>query len=244
MFNKIITFAKALFLGHTDTAQNCKPRSAYEMQWKNVKSVWSNKKQNDFGIERLLRLFLVLTSFLFPIMLIRELCGRKSLKARKLGVEIYSISKIVLLVALIGFNLTTWKITLIIAVYFLIDIMHYLVSLVILTDVYTSPISYARSLIMIFVNYIEIVLEYAIIYLYSYSNYGIFEEAGLSKTSIIYFSFVTSATVGYGDITIGKDLGRIIVITQIFVFIIFIAVFVNYFASHLKDKTYYNKPGK
>ena len=60
-----------------------KPRSVYLKETIAFKQIWNNKSYNDFGLERMLRLELILSSFIMPGTLIRQLCGRKQLLIRK-----------------------------------------------------------------------------------------------------------------------------------------------------------------
>ena len=95
----------------------------------------------------------------------------------------------------------------------------------------------------------EICLNYAVIY--ACCNVKIlpfFKYPIHSAIEAIYFSFATSATVGYGDIVVVHPLGQILVITQIILFLVVVALFLNFFASKVQDLSYYNtnlkfKPG-
>ena len=51
-------FINNLFIGPNIPELN-KPNEAYKMQIKNALKVWNNKKDKTFGIERIVRLFLI-----------------------------------------------------------------------------------------------------------------------------------------------------------------------------------------
>jgi hypothetical protein len=55
---------------------------------------------------------------------------------------------------------------------------------------------------------------------------------------VVYFSFSTSATVGYGDITPVHQFGQYLVIAQIMIFLVFVGLFINFFAAKVQDPTY------
>ncbi|MBU2046060.1 MAG: potassium channel family protein, partial [Bacteroidetes bacterium] len=52
-----------------------------------------------------------------------------------------------------------------------------------------------------------------------------------SAIDAIYFSFITSSTVGYGDIHPISDVGKILSIVQIFSSISFLVLFFNFFSG-------------
>ncbi len=58
-------FLKKLFLSNWSTEFRC-VRPAITIQNDHLKAVWNDEKENTFGIERLFKLFLVLSSYVFP----------------------------------------------------------------------------------------------------------------------------------------------------------------------------------
>jgi hypothetical protein len=242
---RIKGFTLTLLLGQPNTRPTNKLRPALTNQWLNVKRIWKNKHNNDFGLERLLRLSLALLLFIFPGLYIRAFFGRFGLLGRKLGVELYVMIKLFL--PIIFFKLG-WTDNIIVALFagiMIIETVLYLASLIFLSTEFAQPISYKRSLISVFINYIEICLDYAVIY--SYCNYnitGFFNEKLTSNFQAIYFSFVTSATVGFGDIVTKNHFGQLLVVTQIILFLFFAGLFISFFASKIHDPTYYNTKRK
>lgn len=102
-----------------------------------------------------------------------------------------------------------------------------------------------RSIILILMNYLEITLDYAVIYkflnLISGPNGHEFydkSKQAVSSLECVYFSFVTSTTLGYGDYSPNVGLGQIVAIFQAITMLVFIVLFVNYFMTNLKDNFY------
>ena len=242
---RIKGFTLTLLLGQPNTRPTNKLRPALTNQWLNVKRIWKNKHNNDFGLERLLRLSLALLLFIFPGLYIRAFFGRFGLLGRKLGVELYVMIKLFLPIFFFKLGWTDNIIVALFAGIMIIETVLYLASLIFLSTEFAQPISYKRSLISVFINYIEICLDYAVIY--SYCNYnitGFFNEKLTSNIQAIYFSFVTSATVGFGDIVTKNHFGQLLVVTQIILFLFFAGLFISFFASKIHDPTYYNTKGK
>jgi hypothetical protein len=118
----------------------------------------------------------------------------------------------------------------------------YLSALIFLSNEFAQPISYRRSLIGIFINYVEVCLDYAVLYSYCSIKDPCFFDSGNTITTMqaAYFSFVTSATVGYGDLAVTNSCEYSLVISQIILFLVFIALFINFFASKAQDATYHS----
>ena len=84
-----------------------------------------------------------------------------------------------------------------------------------------------RTLLLLTLNFLESGLTFAIIYLSgNYLNVQM-----LMPIDAIYYSFVTSATIGYGDIYPITVIGKKIALIQIFCSISYIVLFFNFFSS-------------
>ena len=240
---KIRNFLIKLFIGTYKLEYNLNP--AIQNQAKNVKRVWNNTKYKDFGIERIARLILVSIQFIFPTLYIRHLTGKMGLLFRKLGVELYVILKLILPIIFFKLHLTDSPIILGITIYMLIETLIYLSSLIFLSDIYASPITYKRSLLLLFINFIEIGLEYSVIFSYFNSHIKDFFTSNIgSAMDLIYFSFVSLSTLGFGDISVKEHVGKTIVLCQILTFILFVGLFLNFYASKIQDLTYFNSKKK
>jgi hypothetical protein len=62
-----------------------------------------------------------------------------------------------------------------------------------------------------------------------------------SSLHAVFFSFITSATVGYGDITPVHPMARILVLGQVVFSFIFIGLIFNFFASRAHERGDYSR---
>lgn len=240
MYSKIVYFINKLFWGNSKKIKR-NNRDALSKQKENIINIWNNKLYNDFGIERIVRLICVLSLYLFPGLYIRHVSGKKGTICRKLSVEIYVIFKLIFPIFLLCCGVSTNLLAVIICIYLGTETMQYLLSLIFLREEFTQPISYRRSALTLFLNYLEVTLDFAVIYSYlSWLNPSSFSKS-MGWIQSIYFSFVSSTTVGYGDISPVSSLAMGVVIIQIISFLVFIGLFLNYFTSKIGDTSYYNQ---
>ena len=240
MHRKVAKFAKILVMGKVKDRKQLKP--ALNKHWYNTQRIWRNIHYKDFGIERLIRLFLAFSLFLFPGLYVKHFSGKLGLIPRKLSVELYVIFKFLLPLLFFKLHLTSNIIVVYITIYFTIETVLYLASMIYLSDVMGNPITYRRSLTMLFINYVEIGLGYSVVYYYLNATIaGFFNVKLVSALQAIYFSFTTSATIGFGDIHPLTNLGRILVLTQVALFFIFVGLFLNFYSSKVHEVSYFNE---
>ena len=94
MPSSIVRFFNTLFLGHEDIRHTGPSHPEIQTQALNIIRIWRNKHYKDFGMERLIRLFLVIFQFAFPGLYIRHIFGKLGLVGKKIGTEIYVVSKL------------------------------------------------------------------------------------------------------------------------------------------------------
>ena len=86
------------------------------------------------------------------------------------------------------------------------------------------------------VSYILAVYGYALIYSFiSHKVPASFNETGLSLITSVYFSLITIATVGYGDIAPKTDLARIVAMSEIVLGLCYTIFFFAIVASVLRE---------
>lgn len=210
--------------------------TAVKNQLLNLKKVWNNEKHNDIGIEKIVRLFLTAFQFLTLSIYLRNYFGKKGTAYRDLAIDFYILLRtifpfIVLLTGLYKYCFFVGT-----AIYFSIDTILYIGTLIFVTDVVAKPRSYRRSVLLLFFNYIEIVLNFAILY----GGLNLLNESATSFIDYIYFSFITAATIGYGDILPITSLGKFLVCIQSLLFLVFIIVFLGHFSSKVDNKDYFD----
>nr|MBC7613326.1 two pore domain potassium channel family protein [Pseudopedobacter sp.] len=215
---------KGIFKGNQDFEENSP--SGYQHQFYKISEVWRGDKYDDFGILRIFRLTLVTTLLLFPGVLIDEIFKSWGTLSRKLIVEFYVLIKTIFPALILAFRWYDYTYIYLIAVYFLIETYIYLFSKIFLKYQHLRGPN-IRTLLMLILNFFESGLTFAVIYIA-----GDFLNIPIkSSIDAIYFSFITSSTVGYGDIHPISDVGKMLSILQIFSSISFLVLFFNFFSG-------------
>lgn len=234
--SKLKRFLKYLFIGKGDYG-NKKLRPAFKNQWTNFQTVWNDKKDQSFGIERVVRILLVLHPYLFPTLYIRHIGGNGGILIRKLVIELYVLFKLAFPFAILLLGLFQNPFALFVVAYLMVETILYLSGLVFLSDIYIEPISYKRSLILLLINYVETTVGFAVLY----RGLNLLKEASggdiTTNISAVYFSFVTSATVGFGEITAKNSEAQLLVVAQLIVMLLYLILFFSRTISSL-DKKY------
>ena len=96
------------------------------------------------------------------------------------------------------------------------------------------------KLLRSFFNYLEIVFAYAVIY--ASGNY--LNQAFTHWFDAVYFSIITSSSIGYGDFYPVTTFGRFLVSSQALLFLFFVVLFLNFFSTKIKSKGYFDHENK
>ena len=235
----LLRFFSQLLLGQQHARPTDLKQSELEEQWLSIQIAWNNRHHRDFGLERITRLFLLFSQYLFPGLYLKHLFGRFGTLQKKLAVEAYVIFKTLLPFTVLYHGWYAHGLFARVSMYMILETILYLATLIFFTHDRRAPQSYRRSLTTLVFNYIQIVLDYSVIYAVAVSaNPNFFNVSNVSPMQIIYFSFVTTTTVGFGDLVPLTSTGQVLVISQMFLFFLFAALFFNFFLSKVREQTF------
>lgn len=206
----------------------------------NIRSIWHNQHQDDIGIEKILRLFLALSQFIFPGIYLKHIFGKKGVGYQELSVDVFVLIKVFFPLILLYTHLEANTILFYFQVWFLWETIFYLATLVFASDIFSRPRSYRRSMLLMFLNYLQIVISYGVIY----ANGNYLNKPFTHWFDAIYFSLITSSTVGYGDYYPVSFSGKLLVCSQILIFFIVVVMFLNFFSNRVESKGYFDRGEK
>lgn len=213
------------------------PRNPYRAQLQIWLDLYYRRKQAEtiYGVEHFFLLFLCGGLMLMPAIAVRAVSGSFGFLARKIAVECYAITKLVFLCGILFSENYHHFAAFLLTIYLLCDLYLYLSGLVFLRRFYKSTGSPTRSLLLLGVNFCELLVSFAIFYGYTQSISGTSTVSiPLSDSwSLLYFSCVTSATVGYGDFIPNGTTGQKLIVFQILSSIAFASVFISFFVNNL-----------
>ena len=193
-------------------------KGAIGFQLNCLHDVWT-QKDGSFGFEWVTRVILVSTPFIYPVLYIRQAAWSLGPISRRMVVELYVSAKILILMLILR-TTTNCHLLNIVVFYFLIETILYLLGVILLSDIYSTPIRTSRSFLLLIVNYVEVNLEFSILYLASNGIVMLND-----KISALYFSFVTFSTLGYGDHFPINANSKLLVILHIMTMLLFVNLF-------------------
>lgn len=204
---------------------------------RNIKGIWNNESHADVGVEKLFRLFLAASQFLFPGIYIKHFFGKKNVVYQDVAMDFYILSKVAFpfLFLYNGFSIHRW--TLYLIIWLLLETILYVPTLIFASDHFGRPSSYRRSMLMLFFNYLEIAFAYA--FIYSSGNY--LNQPFAHWYDPIYFSMVTLSTIGIGDYYPVTGIGKLLVSSQSIIFLMFVVLFINFFSNKVESRGYFEK---
>ncbi len=202
---------------------------------KNIKAIWNNEQHDDIGIEKMLRLFLAVSQFFFLGTYIKQVFGKRGIAYQDLSVDAFVLIKVGFPIFILAYDLENNALLFGILIWFLIETILYIPTLIFASDIFSRPRSYRRSMLLLFLNYIEIIFSFGVIY--TQGNY--LNKAFNHWFDSIYFSAVTAATIGYGDYFPTTIQGKVLVCLQSIIFLIFVVLFLNFFTNKVEQKGYF-----
>ena len=202
----------------------------------NIRAIWNNDHEEDNGIEKIVRLFLSSSQLLFPGTYIKYFANKFGHEYKDLAMDFYILAKVIFPILILTNNWQTNDIVIYLLIYILLETVLYIPTLIFASDLFSQPRSYKRSILLLFFNYLESVLSFAVFY-----RTGDYLNAPLNHWfDAVYYSFVTSSTIGYGDYYPIAFEGKIFTILQVFLFLFFVILFMNFFSSKIKSKGYFS----
>jgi Ion channel len=211
-FPKIL---RDLALGpNTEVIPTVGPKRACQL----LRNEWD--RPDSIGLVRLVRLTICVAIFLLPTIYIDLLVPSKS----KAGIAVAREAYYVIVLAFLTTALfSQWHESIVVValvIYLLADSLIHLGGQVFVWG--GQSIDAARSLLLALLNYFEMTVGFAILYRFCNCVPKI-----TSALDALYFSVITAATVGYGDITPADDSGKRLVILQILIAFLFVAVIIT-----------------
>jgi hypothetical protein len=231
----MVSILKKLFLGNVTSIEKSN-YNPIEKRILNIKSIWNNEHQDDNGIEKIVRLFLAASQLLFPGIYIKHIAAKKGIEYQNLALDFYVLSKVCFPLIILTNNWQTNHYVIWIMVYLLLETVLYIPTLIFASDLFSRPRSYKRSILLLFLNYVEVVFSFAV--LYTCGNY--LNKPLVSRIDAIYFSVITSSSIGYGDFHPVTTFGKILVSLQALLFLFFVVLFLNFFSTKIKSKGYFD----
>ena len=202
----------------------------------NIKAIWNNDHEDDNGIEKIVRLFLSSSQLLFPGIYIKYWANKFGHEYKDLAMDFYILAKVIFPFLILINNWQTNNYIVYVLTYILLETVLYIPTLIFASDLFSQPRSYKRSMLLLFFNYLESVLAFAVFY-----RTGNYLNATLNHWfDAVYYSLVTSSTIGYGEYYPITMEGKIFTILQVFLFLFFVILFMNFFSSKIKTRGYFS----
>jgi hypothetical protein len=226
---------RKLLLG--SNSETIKPSiSPIQRRINNIKEVWNNHHQDDSGIEKIFRLFLSSSQLLFPGIYLKTLASKKGHEYQDLILDLFVLFKVAFPIIILLNNGQHNPYLLYVLVYFMLETILYIPTLIFASDSFLRPRSYKRSILLLFLNYMEIVFTYSVLY----ANGSYMNNDFSHWFDAIYFSTITASSIGYGDYFPVTPIGKFLVSTQALLSVFFMVLFLNFFSTRIKSKGYFD----
>ena len=226
---------KKLLLGKI--SEKGKPKfNPIERRILNIRAIWNNDHQFDNGIEKIVRLILSSSQLFFPGVYIKYLANKKGYEYQDLALDFYVLAKVTFPILILINKWQENQLVLGIMIYLLLETVLYIPTLIFASDLFSRPRSYKRSMLMLFFNYMEIVFSFAVLYTVGQNMNRPFHH----WFDAVYFSVVSSNSIGFGDYYPITTYGKVLVSIQAMFFLSFVVLFLNFFSTKVKSKGYFD----
>ncbi|MBK9700613.1 MAG: two pore domain potassium channel family protein [Flavobacteriales bacterium] len=194
-------------------------------RWDNLRAIWDNTFEEDAGLEKLVRLLLAASQFLFPGMYIKHLFWRKGPLYQDFAIELLVLAKTLLPLVVLVLGWERHPLALVLVVWLMAETMLYIPTLIFASDAFASPRSYRRSKLLIFLNYLEVVFSFAVLHMAGQAM----NQPIARWTDAVYLSFVVTSTIGFGEYFPVTGWGKFVVTVQSLFYLSYIALFISFF---------------
>jgi hypothetical protein len=229
---------KKLIIGKERADQELR-HSTIQRRWENVVAIWNNTYEEDAGLEKIVRLLLSISQFLFPGMYVKHLFWRKGPLYQDFAMEIFVLGKTAFPLLVLAMGWQQHPLVFFLVVWLMLETIIYIPTLIFASDVFPSPRSYRRTKLLMFFNYLEVVFSFAVIHMAGqYMN-----QALTVWTDAVYVSFVVTSTIGFGEYYPVTAVGKLVISLQSLFYLSYIALFISLFNVNA-DKGYFERLGK
>jgi hypothetical protein len=202
----------------------------------NIRSIWNNDHQDDNGIEKIFRLFLSISQLLFPGIYVKTIASKINYAYKDLAMDCYILMKTFFPLMILMNNWQDHIILIWFLVYLILETILYIPTLIFASDLFARPRSYKRSMLLLFFNYLEVVISFGVFYTLGNNTNIPFAH----WSDALYFSLMTTNTIGYGDYFPITMYGKFLASIQAMFFLSFVILFLNFFSTKVKSKGYFD----
>jgi hypothetical protein len=230
-----MSFLKKLLIGKV--SENFKPKyNPVQRRILNIRAIWNNEHQDDNGIEKIFRLFLSISQLLFPGIYVKTIASKIGYAYKDLAMDIYILLKVAFPLVILINHWQDYPILILILVYLILETILYIPTLIFASDLFARPRSYKRSMLLLFFNYLEVIIAFGVFYSLGQNTNVPFAH----WSDALYFSLMTSNTIGYGDYYPITTFGKFLASVQAMFFLSFVILFLNFFSTKVKSKGYFD----
>lgn len=214
----------------------------FQNSWKASLRYWEEIQQNDwkrgyFAIAKTLRQLMLIIRFAFlPLLCLKDLFGKHDWQRRRTTVEWIAVGKVIVPIIcwiLVYYNFfPAWlsfgkRICIVIVMYLMFDTITYLMVLILMADIQNPSANIIRSLLLLFVNYIEVAMDIAFLY---YCYYG----KKISILQALTFGFLDERAVEQINRFGEYALSGMNTVVKFF----FITLALGYFMGHMRQRKF------
>lgn len=205
----------------------------------NIRAIWNNDHQDDNGIEKIVRLLLSFSQLLFPGVYIKYFANKIKFEYQDLAMDVYVLAKVTFPILILKNHWQQNQLLIWILTYVLFETVLYIPTLIFASDLFSKPRSYKRSMLLLFFNYLEIVLSFGVLYTLGDNM----NKPFVHWFDSVYFSVVSANSIGFGDYYPITTYGKVLVSIQAMFFLSFVVLFLNFFSTKVKTKGYFDNDG-